>query len=132
MLRKPVYTARLFVPKWNDEHAGDWPALVAEEVFRRVQRIHFYKSSSRRFTDNPEFPLRRFVRCAACNRPLTGSCSKGRSRAYAYYHCPKCNRVRTPKAQLEDAFVQFLARMEVHPDFLPLFREIVTDVWQTQ
>ena len=131
-MRKPVYAGRLTAPKWNEEHVGDWPALVPEDLFRRVQRRFFGKARTRRLKDSAEFPLRRFVRCAGCNRPLTGSSSKGRSRRYAYYHCTKCNRVRTPKDELEAAFSGFLRSLEVQSYYLPLFREIVSDVWHSQ
>jgi hypothetical protein len=39
--------------------------------------------------NHPDFPLRGFVRCEACGRPLTGSWSKGRNGHYAYYHCQR-------------------------------------------
>jgi hypothetical protein len=58
--------------------------------------------------------------------------SKGRSRSYEYYHCVKCNRVRTPKHELEKSFAQLLQGLEIAPEYLPLFREIVADVWRTQ
>jgi hypothetical protein len=44
---------------------------------------------------NPEFPLRRLVRCEVCGRPLTGAFCQGRTKRYPRYWCPKkgCNKV---------------------------------------
>jgi len=40
-----------------------------------------------RLNDNPMFPLRRFVLCGVCDKPLTAGLSKGRSKSYPYYLC---------------------------------------------
>jgi hypothetical protein len=57
--------------------------------------------------NHPDFPLRSFVRCEVCGRPLTGSWSKGRNCHYAYYHCQRqCRAVNVSKATLERAFVE--------------------------
>ena len=82
----------------------------------------------------PQFPLRRFVRCGNCSRPLTGSTSRGRVNLYPYYHCPKCvgpRAVRTPKTILETAFVDVLTRLQLKPSYLRMFRAVVADVWKS-
>jgi hypothetical protein len=73
-------------------------------------RIYIGRSRARtagcRRRNHPDFPLRGFVRCEACGRPLTGSWSKGRNGRYAYYHCQRrCRAVNVSKAALEGAFV---------------------------
>ena len=94
---------------------GDFEALICDEVAERLAKVLAGKSDvcipKRR--NNPDFPLRRFVRCGSCATPLTGSWSKGRSANYAYYHCRKCGKVRIGKTQLEGRFVDLL--LEVQP-----------------
>ena len=75
------------------------------------------------------------MRCAHCQRPLTGSTSKGRTGRYSYYHCPKCrgaNRVRTSKEALEAAFVELLSRLQPNCTDLRLFRAIVAYMWKSE
>lgn len=63
--------------------------------------------------NHPDFPLRGFMRCDVCGRPLTGSWSKGRNGHYAYYHCQRqCRAVNVSKAALEGAFVDELALLQ--------------------
>ena len=66
--------------------------------------------------NHPDFPLRGFVRCETCGRPLTGSWSKGRNGHYAYYHCQRqCRAVNVTKAALEGAVVDELALLQPTP-----------------
>lgn len=132
VLSNPVYAGRLRAAKWGEEHAGDWEPLVSDTVFRQVQARYSVKRSAPKRKDNPDFPLRRFVRCGKCETPLTGSNSTGRSGRYAYYSCRKCGAVRTPKAQLEPAFISLLERIKPKPSYLRLFRAIVMDCWQSE
>ena len=58
---------------------GDFDPLIPDDVFYRVQailtgRVHTTGPSQRR---RPEFPLRAFIKCAACGHCLTASGSKG-------------------------------------------------------
>jgi hypothetical protein len=78
----------------------------------------------------PGLPLRRFVRCGHCQKPLTGSWTRGRSARYGYYHCTSCGRVRVPRAQLEAAFESLLERLRPDPGFLQMFHAIVLDAWK--
>jgi hypothetical protein len=96
MLRNPAYIARIEVRRGDDRGgvsvAGDFTALVSEETFYRVQAILDGRVvvAGPRPRNNPDFPLRGFVQCESCRRPLTGSWSKGRAGThYAYYHCQR-------------------------------------------
>src|SRR5258708_1980720 len=73
-----------------------------------------------------DFPLRGYVRCEACGRPLTASWSKGRSDYYAYYHCrPGCRASNIAKTKLEDMFVDELTRLQPTPGFMRLVKDRV-------
>ena len=79
----------------------------------------------------PDFPLRGFVRCDACGRPLTGSWSKGRNGRYAYYHCQRqCRAVNVSKAVLEGAFVDELALLQPTPGYMRLIKDRIIHVWE--
>ena len=132
LLVNPVYSGKLRAAKWAQEYQGDWEALVSDSTFRQVQLLHRRKQANRRLRVHPDFPLRRFVRCGGCEKPLTGSHSTGRTGRYAYYHCPKCNKTRTPKQLLEQEFLTLLEGVQPRADYLRLFRAIVLDCWNSE
>jgi site-specific DNA recombinase len=135
MLRNPRYAGILSVTGWDIESEADYKPLVSVEVFRRVQEILNGRSISvtARNRNNPDFPLRNFVRCGTCHKPLTGSWSKGKMGVkYAYYRCQnrKCpSPVNIRRQDLEDAFKEFLHQQQPDVGYFQLFRKIVLDVW---
>ena len=60
--------------------------------------------------------MRGFVRCESCERPLTGSWSKGRNDHYPYYHCQR-------------QFVDELALVQPTAGYMRLVRDRVLYVW---
>lgn len=94
---------------------GDWQPIVTMEMFARTQRVLDGKAVETT-TPTPRaddrFPLRQFVRCALCDKPLTGSVSTGHGGAYAYYHCMKRDHVRVRAEKLEAEWVAMLERMQ--------------------
>lgn len=133
MLRNPLYAGWLVGFNGSVRTRANFEPLVTEETFDRVQAI----LDGRRPTvtphvrNHPDFPLRHFVRCGYCDRPLTGSKSTGRKGVrYGYYHCPECGKVRLRKVEFERAFVEFLERLQPKPEYVKLFKEIVLDVWK--
>jgi site-specific DNA recombinase len=80
---------------------------------------------------HPDFPLRGFVRCETCGRPLTGSWSKGRNGHYAYYHCQRqCRAVNISKATLEGAFVDELALLQPTAGYMRLVKDRILCAWE--
>jgi site-specific DNA recombinase len=133
MLRKPVYAGWIQVDGWGERVRGDFEPLVSQEVFDTVQALLNGKrvSVTPRLRSHPDFPLRHFVKCGCCGRPLTASWQKGRSARYGYYWCPNsCRGVSVRKENLERSFVAFLERMQPKPQYVKLFNEIVLDVWK--
>jgi site-specific DNA recombinase len=134
LLRNPFYAGRIVA--MGVEARGDFQALVSQDVFERVQNVLRGKATqpmSRRKTA-PDFPLRGFIRCSHCGRPLTASWSKSRSGArYAYYRCPssRCHN-SIPRIRLEDKFAGLLAQLQPNREMAQLFTEILRDIWKSQ
>jgi site-specific DNA recombinase len=106
---------------------------VDEATFYRAQAVLDGRVvvSGPRQRNRPDFPLRGFVRCEACGRPLTGSWSKGRNGRYAYYHCQRqCRAVNVSKAVLEGAFVDELALLQPTPGYMRLVKDRILHVWE--
>jgi site-specific DNA recombinase len=136
MLRNPIYAGWLSVPGWNDleRQRGDFEPIVGDELSERARAVLDGKrlSVTPHQRNHPDFPLRVFAKCSACDTGLTGSWSKGRTERYAYYRCraSACKAVNVRRADLEGGFVRYLDAMVPKPEYVRLFREIVLDVWK--
>lgn len=76
LLRNPIYAGLLVVKRWGIEpHRGDFQPIVSEALFEAAQAVLDGRrlSVTPHARNHPDFPLRRFVRCHACETPLTGS-----------------------------------------------------------
>ncbi len=135
MLRNRVYIAQVDVPDYGVSTRGDFEPLVSEKVFYRVQAIldGRLEMTGPRQRNDPDFPLRGYVRCEACGKPLTASWSKGRSDYYAYYHCRSgCRAVNVTKAKLERLFADELAVLQPTPGYMRLLKESVLQIWKAR
>ena len=134
LLRNRLYVGVIDVPDFGvRDKRGDFEPLVNDEVFYNAQAVLSGRLpvTAPLQRSRPDFPLRGFVRCAACERGLTGSWSKGRSDYYAYYHCrPGCRGVNVTKAKLEGLFVDELARLQPAAGYMRLLKESVLQVWK--
>lgn len=84
MLQNPVYAG--WILKFGERHRGHFEPLVNDEVFQAVQAALNGKTKrhGQHQTDNPDFPLRRFI-VDEEGRKLTGCWSQGRLKKYPYY-----------------------------------------------
>jgi site-specific DNA recombinase len=133
MLRNTIYIGLIDSPEYGISTRGDFQPLVSEETFYRAQAVSEgrVQVTAPRERNHPDFPLRAFVRCETCGRPLTGSWSKGRNGHYAYYHCQRqCRAVNVSKAKLEGLFVDELALLQPTPGYMRLVKDRVLYVWQ--
>jgi len=133
MLRNSIYIGMIESPEYGVSTRGDFGPLVSEQTFYRTQAIldGRVQVAGPRERNHPDFPLRGFVRCETCGRPLTGSWSKGRSDHYAYYHCQRqCRAVNVSKGKLEGLFVDELALLQPTPGYMRLVKDRVLYVWQ--
>lgn len=96
IFRNKFYMGKVISPKYNLEAQGQHTPMITEEQFYRVQAILDGRNTNiatplaRRNRDNPEFRLRRLVKCAICGTSFTGGYSRGKtSNRYPYYFCPK-------------------------------------------
>jgi site-specific DNA recombinase len=144
MLSNPLYAGRIVVQgkkggagqDWRIVQHGSFEPIVPGKIFDKVQLLLAGRrpTLTPRRRANPDFPLRHFVRCGYCDRPLTGSKSTSRTGGkYAYYHCQnkKCpSPVRVSKQQMESEFVPFLRQLKPNAEYLPVFRESVIVVYE--
>ena len=133
MMRNPIYAGRVESPDYGVSTKGNFEPLVDEATFYRAQAVLDGRVvvAGPRQRNHPDFPLRGFVRCETCGRPLTGSWSKGRNGHYAYYHCQtKCRAVNVGKAVLEGGFADELALLQPTPGYMRLVKDRILYVWE--
>jgi DNA invertase Pin-like site-specific DNA recombinase len=109
IFRNKFYTGKIVSDKYNEEVQGQHPPMVTEEVFYRVQAIIDGRNTNialpvtRRNRDNPDFPLRRIVKCGCCGSSFTGGKSRGKRLKYGYYFCQKrCKGSNVSVSRIED------------------------------
>jgi site-specific DNA recombinase len=134
MLRNPVYIGTMKSKKWGMAK-GLHRAIVSDRVFSDVQLIlKGKKPVVAPYVQNREdFPLRRFLRCSECNRPLTGSPSRSRTgKLYDYYRCynPECRSIKSLRADEATAkFLELLGRLRVDSSFTTEFSTTLKEEW---
>jgi DNA invertase Pin-like site-specific DNA recombinase len=134
--RSPLYGG-LLCGAWTDHRfvrakfdgpltPGEWHEL--QRVLDGRRRV----AAPARQQVRPEFPLRRFVRCPACQSPVRGYASRGRrGNQFLYYVCghAACG-FRVPVAEAHRLFVDLLTGMTPSAELLALFRRVVLEVWE--
>jgi site-specific DNA recombinase len=133
LLKKSIYCGRIEV--WNKGIRGDFEAIVAEELFDRVQvvlRVNVGGSAGPHVRNNPDFPLRHFVRCSLCSKPLTGSFSTGRNERYAYYRCPSrdCKAHSYGAGDMQDEFRRFIERLQPKAEIVSAVCNAAVETWK--
>ncbi|NQT88003.1 recombinase family protein, partial [bacterium] len=114
---------------------GNWPPIVPDELYRRVQAKltgRSWQAVSHRKA-HPEFPLRRFVRCGKCGQKLTGAFSRSSDgTAHGYYQCTPagCRKLNIRKAKLEGDFLELVDALTPKPKRLELFKQLLARVWE--
>jgi DNA invertase Pin-like site-specific DNA recombinase len=137
LLRNPFYLGRVRSLRWGIEAQGQHEPLVDEATWLRAQRrmSRSPELDSERRREHPDFPLRGFVRCEACGRPMTAAWSRGRSgRRYGYYFCwwGRCRAVRVAGPRLDAEFGKVLQRIQIPPRLVRLVEESLTEVWEAR
>lgn len=91
--RNKFYAGKIISQRYGEEVNGQHTPMITEEQYYKVQAILDGRNHSismplmRRNKDNPDFPLRRIVKCAKCGTSFTGGWSKGKRKHYGYYFC---------------------------------------------
>jgi site-specific DNA recombinase len=122
IFRNPFYCGIISVRTLEGKVVnGKHEKLVAQELFLEINNLlsKNYQGSNSHCTDNPDLPLRRFLKCDACNDSFTGY--SARHKGLYYYKCIKvgcrCNR---NAGKLHSLFSELLNRIRIdeknHPN----------------
>lgn len=106
---------------------GTHEPIVSQQLFDAVQDELSGKRNVPHKQVNEDFPLRKFVKCSKCHKPLTAGWAGGRSKKYATYWCwtPRCRGVCVRKEVLEDLFYKLLQSMQPSVELLAALPDIL-------
>ena len=137
LLRRSLYAGLITIPKWNIEnYPGKHEPLVSYQTWSRVQAFLDGKQPAPARKDlNEDFPLRGFVNCGCCEKPLTAAWSKSRSgKLYPYYLCHtqgcEMRGKSLRRADIEEAFEDVLRGLRPRTSLLKVARAMFRDAWE--
>lgn len=137
-VRNPIYCGKLIIKKHKDEDAfivdAKHEPLVSEALFYEVQDILNGRKRvpAAKMLSLERLPLRNFLKCNRCNRMLTGSSSKGRTRHYYYYHCDASCGVRYVAEETNKLFLDLLGSWVINPAAVDLVKMVISSVYKTR
>jgi site-specific DNA recombinase len=136
MIRNPLYYGMIEVPKYKDEDytivEGQHKGIITKEVFYKVQDVINGRKRNMPTTNmqRDEFPLRGFLECRQCGRPLTASASKGNGGYYNYYHCKfGCNE-RIKAEVINKKIVEILQDVSSKSNTIELMKKGVKTIFK--
>jgi site-specific DNA recombinase len=122
-------------------HGIEYPAshesIISNDIFYQCQKFmkKYDKSTNMSLQKkNEAFPLRNFVLCGECTRPLTASFSTSHTgKKFPYYRCynKQCNAPKSlPKNKLESEFFDFLKEITPDKRYLKVIRHMALELWE--
>jgi len=137
LLRNPVYYGKIIIPAYGNEDkhliTGQHKPIISESLFFKVQDvINERKLSGNRMynTALEHLELRGFLICPNCQRLLTGSSSKGKTKYFSYYHCrSECGK-RFRADFVIELFAFELGKYKLNPFYSEKIKEIIALIYE--
>lgn len=128
IFKNKFYAGVLVSERYPVAVKGQHVPMITEAEFYRVQAIIEGRNTNiaiplgKRNKDNPDFPLRKLVKCGNCGTLFTGAWSKGRTTRVAYYFCRKrCGVKSVPAYELDITSVKLLETITPTKECLTTF-----------
>ncbi|WP_306120923.1 MULTISPECIES: recombinase family protein [unclassified Roseitalea] len=135
LLTRVLYAGYIESPNWNVSlRKGKHEGLISLETHERIQaRLKGTAKAPARKDINADFPLRGFIQCGDCSKPLTACWSQGKHRKYPYYLCANkgCESYRKSikRDAIEAEFEAVLQSLEPSEGLFQLVRAMFKDAW---
>lgn len=135
MLTSPHYAGYLTMPRWGLHMIpAKHEPLISFATYQRVQqRLKGTAYAPARKDISEDFPLRGFITCACCEKPMTAGWSKGRNKKYPYYMCftKGCTEYRKSirRDKLERDFEALLKDLKPAANLFTMAFEMFRDLW---
>ncbi len=130
-LEKSTLTDKQLVPSVFEGIIPKWVYYQNQELLdtRKSTKTDGYMNV------HPDYPLRKFLTCADCGKPLRGSASTGRGgKKYPRYHCstPGCKSKHIKPDELHEQFLDLLTRLRPDAGRLKLMQTIIVRAWRDE
>ncbi len=135
LLTRSVYSGYVEAPNWSvGLREGKHEGIISLETFETIQaRLKSTAKAPARKDINADFPLRGFILCDDCNKPLTACWSQGKKEKYPYYLCATkgCESYRKSikREVLESEFESALQQLEPTQSMFELVKTMFSDAW---
>ena len=135
ILLHPIYAGYITHENWklNWLKAKHEP-LISLATYEAIQnrRAGVAKAPIRKNL-NKDFPLRGFVLCNDCQKPLTACWSQGKMKKYAYYLCDSKGcvsyRKSIPRDRMEGEFADILRTLQPTKGLFDIAKAMFKDAW---
>jgi site-specific DNA recombinase len=135
-LTRVLYAGHIEVPHWKVSlRQGRHEGLISYATFLKIQeRLKSGARGPARADISEDFPLRGFVACGCCGKPLTSCWSTSKTgKRHPYYLCfnRACdeNRKSIPREAVEGEFVELLKGLEPAPVLFTTARRMLKAHW---
>lgn len=139
LLNRTVYAGMVESQSWNvSVLQGQHEGLISLATYQAIQdRLNGRAKAPVRKDINGDFPLRGFVYCSECNKPLTACWSTSRTgKRHPYYWCKTrgCTQHRKSirRDQLEEDFAGVLRTLQPRTKMLSVFTAMFRQAWDTR
>ena len=135
ILTNALYAGYIEVPRWKvARRDGLHEGIVSPLIFNKAQAAMDRTANAPKRPDlNEDFPLRGFVVCNDCEKPMTACWSKGKYKQYPYYWCHTkgcdSHRKSIPRDKLETAFEGVLKTLRPSRQLFTLILAMFKDAW---
>ena len=135
LLSRVTYAGYIEVPGWNVSlRPGKHKGLISFETFQRMQeRLNGDAKAPARADIAEDFPLRGFILCGDCDKPMTACWSTGKAKKYPYYLCQTrtCPSYRKSirRDDIEGEFEELLRELQPTDGLFRLAGAMFRDAW---
>ncbi len=136
ILTRVTYAGYIEVPKWDIPlREGHHEGIITLQTHQKI--LNRLKSGARvpaRKNINADFPLRGFVTCGDCEKPLTACWSTSKTgKKHPYYSCYnracESNRKSIPRDRLEAEFETILTQLKPSEGLFEIVRVAFKSAW---
>ncbi len=135
-LKKTIYAGYVESKAWGVSlRPGKHEGIISFETFEKIQhRLKTGGYAPARKDLKEDFPLRGFVACGCCSKPLTAGWSKGKTKSYPYYLCQnkKCTDYgkSLARAKVEGEFETILKELTPSENMFRLVKAMIEQAWE--
>ncbi len=135
ILTQPLYAGYVKYEPWGvPMRKGMHEGFITYETYKLVQqKLEKSKKPRLRKDYSDDFPLRGYVVCRFCGKPLTSAWFKGKKKKYAYYICKtqgcEYRQKSIPAPVMEKRFESLLKSVTPQPEVMQLTEVIVCRMW---